>query len=284
MGGINHFSSTDMWMKSFGDKAMKDYSIKASKLKTLIRSWYEKGISSSDAMKLMTLYLGVEEFLDPDTKVYPKKMFNKIRKANGYSSIPKLMGLIRKSASFKLVVSRTKEEVIAFYSPLICDMENVAGSDCFVANCDSVYLNINDVPMKGTSTVNIKEKGEVHGGMPFPELDGKLFLQQPRPAAVKRVKEYFYYLAYDAGRINRLLQPLIETIYVLCKDDQFKMAEVLNAYLEERVEPVFQRRKGIENWSESQIDGWLQSLHQPRLAYIKAHEAMRNWKELHEKK
>lgn len=137
------------------------------------------------------------------------------------------------------------------------------------------------MPIKGASIINKKEKGEGHGGMPFPELDEKLFLQQPRPAAVKRVEEYFYYLAYDAGRINRLLQPLIETVYVLCKEDQFMMMKVVNAYLEDRVEPVFRRRKGIENWNDSQIDGWLQSLHQPRLAHIKAHETMRNWKDLH---
>jgi hypothetical protein len=262
---------------------MKDYSIKASKLKTLIRSWHAKGINSGDAMKLMTLYLGVEEFLDPQTNIYPKKMFNKIRKANGYRSIPTLMEMVQKSESFQLITNKLGE-IIAFCSPLICDIESVADGDYFVANGDSNYLNNFDVPIKGTSTTTYKNKREGHGKMPFPELDEKLFLQQPQPAAVKRVKEYFYYLAYDPERTNRLLQPLINEIYHLCKEDQFLMAEVINAYLEDRVEPVFRRRKGIENWSESQIDGWLQSLHQPRLAHIKAYEAMRNWKELHEKK
>ena len=262
---------------------MKDYSIKASRLKALIRSWYEKGISSGDAMKLMTLYLGAEEFLDLDTKVYPRKMFNKIRKANGYRSIPTLMDMIRKSESFKLIVSKSNSDIIAFCSPLICDIESVAGSDDFVADGDGSYLN-NDVPIKGTSIIMNKYKKEGHGGMPFPELDEKLFLQQPRPAAVKRVKEYFYYLAYDPERTNRLLQPVIDVVYHLCKENQFLMAEVINAYLEDRVDPIFRRRKGIENWSDNQIDGWLQSLHQSRLAHIKAHEAMRNWKVFHEKK
>ena len=58
---------------------MKDYSIKANRLKAVISTWYAKGISPGDAMKLLTLYLGVKKFLDPETMVYPKKMFNKIR-------------------------------------------------------------------------------------------------------------------------------------------------------------------------------------------------------------
>ena len=277
---------------------MKDYSIKVSKLKALIRSWYEAGISSGDAMKLMTLYLGVEEFLDSDTKVYPKKMFNKIRKANGYRSIPTLMDMIRKSESFKMIVSKRNGDIIAFCSPLICDIESVADGDYFVANGDSNYLNKFDVPIKGTSTLNINFnssertnlnnriviEGQGPLGKPLPELDKKLFLQQPRPAAVERVKDYLDNLERDYARFRRILYPVLVEVFERSQKEPSFTLQVVKAYLKDRVEPVFRRRKGIENWSDSQIDGWLQSLHQPRLAHIKAYEAMRNWKELHEKR
>lgn len=272
---------------------MKDFSIKANKLKAVIRSWQEKGINYGDAMKLMTLYLGVEEFLDPQTNIYPKKMFNKIRKDNGYRSIPTMMEIIGKSESFQFITNR-QGDVIAFCSPLICDVESVAVGDCFVANGDSHYLNIFDVPIKGTSTnsnsnstarTNLNNRIIIEGqgplGKPLPELDKKHFIKQPRPAAEKRVKDYFNVLLSDSPRIHRLLYPFLLEVYDQCKKDPPFTVQVVKAYLRDRVEPVFRRRIGIENWSDSQIDGWLQSLHQRRYAYIKAYEAMRNWKDLH---
>ena len=268
---------------------MKDYSIKANKLKAVISSWQAKGISPGDAMKLMTLYLGVEKFLDPETMVYPKKMFNKIRKENGYRSIPKLMELIKQSESFTLIVNNANGEVIAFCSPLICEVESVAISDGFVSEGDISYLN-NYVPIKGTNNFNIinlngnsNKTGQGLRSMPLPELNKSQFLQKPRPAAVKRIEDYIYDLIFDNERINRLLYHLIGVVNHLCGEDQMLMVQVVNAYLEDRVEPVFSRRIGIENWDESQIDGWLQSMHQPRLARIKGYEAMRNWKERYAK-
>lgn len=272
-----------------GSRMIKDYNIKANTLKAVISSWRAKGISPGDAMKLMTLYLGAEQFLNPETMVYPKKMFNKIRKENGYRSIPKLIELIKQSESFTLIVDNANGEVVAFYSPLICDAENVAGRDNSVANRDISYLN-NSAPIKGANNLNknnlngdSNKTGQGLRPMPLPELNKSQFLQKPRPEAEKRVKEYFYDLAFDNERINRLLYHLIDVVYHLCGEKQKLMMFVINAYLEDRVEPVFRRRIGIENWTDSQIDGWLQSMHQPRLARIKGYEAMKNWKERHAK-
>lgn len=269
---------------------MKDFSIKASKLKSIIRSWRANGISAADTMKLMMLYLCTERFLDPETMVYPKKKFNQMRKENKYRSIPTMLELIEKSGSFQIIRSQSDGSIIAFASPALkkekvadCQPhESVADSDKTVAHRDSDYLNS---PSKDVINRSLNNDNEFNSNYrhrciatPMPKLNKSLFNKRPLPEADRRVKDYFDDLAYDMPRFYQLLAPLINVLYERCDDNRLMVSKVLENYIDGRVAPVFAKRKGIENWKESQIDGWLQSLHQPKLAHIKADEAMRHYR------
>ena len=255
---------------------MRDFSIKASAIKSVMRSWRAKGISPGDVMKLMFLYLGVERFLDPKTKTYPQKVINRIRKDNGYRSIPTMLELIEKSESFWIIRNVEDKAIMAFASKLLYKIEGKS-----VADGDSLYLNITseDVHIYGsTSSIN-KENRQKRLGAPLPKLNNRLFYKKAIPDAETRISVYLYYLYKDMPRLNDLLRFLIAELYIRVGQDHVLVGKILDKYLKDRVEPVFARRKGIQNWSDRQIDGWLRSLHQPRYALVKASEAIRNWKE-----
>ena len=78
-----------------------------------------------------------------------------------------------------------------------------------------------------------------------------------------------------------LLEPLIIELYMRFTPEWDTVFEITKAYLEDRVKPVFVRRKGIENWTTYQIDAWLKSRHQPKLARVKYNEAIHNWQAKH---
>lgn len=133
-----------------------------------------------------------------------------------------------------------------------------------------------------TSSID-KENRQKRLEAPLPKLNKRLFYKKAIPTAENRISVYFYYLYKDMPRLNNLLRFLIAELYIRVGQDYVLVGKILDKYLNDRVEPVFARRKGIQNWSDEQIDGWLRSLHQPRYALVKASEAIRNWKEKYTK-
>lgn len=284
---------------------MEDFNINANKIKGLIRYWRAKGINPGDTMKLMLLYLGVERYLDPKTMVYPRKVFNRIRKENGYRSIPAMLEVLRQSKSFLLIYSRQADEVVAIVSPALKWKLDIEGDLCLwaddepitakektvadrdtstVADGDSRYLNTTSEDVKQTSSLNIaeavnSENNQTNGHLevPMPELDKKLFHDKPSKRAEEIVIFYFEYLLHEPERMNELMGSFFNLLMYECHNDKNLVWSVWTSYIDDRLTPVFSRRKGIENWKEKQIDGWLKSLHQPRLARYKVSEAMRNW-------
>ena len=275
---------------------MEDYNIKASKIKSLIRHWRAKGVSPGDTMKLMMLYLGTDRFLNSEL-VYDRSQFNRIRKDLGFRTIPALLDIIRKSQSFLIVHSRQDDAVIAVVSPALHftmaldkgDMyvETVADSDQSVANSDGTYLKLNntskDVYSLNTSLDNSLNKLTRQRPIekPLPKLDKRYYYEDPLPLAVKRVDDYFEKLYMNRKLMNTLLEPLLFELFIRFTPDGNEVFEIAKAYLEDRVKPVFARRKGIENWTTSQIDAWLKSRHQPKLARVKYTEAVHNWQVKH---
>lgn len=266
---------------------MKDYQIKAGKVKSLIRQWRAKGVSAGDTMKLMMLYLGVDRFLSAETMAYPQSQFNKMRKDMGFKTVSAMLEVVRMSGAFQIVRHRADHHVVAIVSPgfgntqwvggdLYLEAEGmkvlnecVAKCDESVANCDSVYLNI-------VSEDTYFEQG--HDAMPLPKLDEKLFHPVAKPEAKIVVDKYFMGLLDDIPRINDIFENLLPELYKRCRKNRFFMGEVLEYYLRDRVQPVFERRKGIEKWKQYQIDAWLKSRHQQKLAHVKCDEAIRNCK------
>ena len=145
---------------------MKDYNIKASRVKSLIRRWRAKGVTPGDTMKLMMLYLGIDRFLSHELMVYPKTEFNKMRKDLGFKTITAMLDVIRQSESFIIVHHRSDDGVVAIVSPafkynleytndLYVEVAGEDEADTGVANsdetvgkcdknvgeCDTVYLN-----------------------------------------------------------------------------------------------------------------------------------------------
>ena len=275
---------------------MEDYSIKANKIKSLIRHWRAKGLSAGDTMKLMMLYLGIDRFLNKEL-VYDRSQFNRIRKDLGYRTIPALLDMIRKSQSFIIVHSRQDDAVIAVISPvlrftMILDrddvyIETVADSDSTVANSDDSYLNLNntskDVYKLNTSLDNSLNKLGRQRPIekPLPKLNKSYYHDEPLPLAVIRVEGYFDELDLNRKREYELLKPLLVALFFRFTPNWDEVFEIAKAYLEDRVKPVFVRRRGIENWTHSQIDAWLKSRHQPKLARVKYSEAIHNWQAKH---
>lgn len=287
---------------------MEDFIITANHIKGLIRSWRAKGINPGDTMKLMLLYLGVDRYLDPKTMVYPRKAFNRIRKENGYRSTSAMLDVIRRSESFLIVYSQKTDDIVAIVSPAIKYKLVIEGDLCFwdvdepikvkekrvanrdtsiVAGGDSPYLNKSSEDAKQASsrlTINTAEaeksesnQSNGHLEVPMPELNKKLFHDKPSQRATEAVNLYFYYLFYEPDRMDELLGGFFKLLKYECHNDERLAGKVMEDYLYERVLPIFSRRKGIEFWTESQIDGWMRSLHQPRLVRYKVGEAMRNW-------
>lgn len=274
---------------------MEDYSIKANKIKSLIRHWRARGLSPADTMKLMMLYLGIDRFLNSEL-VYDRSQFNRIRKDLGYRTIPALLDMIRKSQSFIIVHSRQDDAVIAVISPvlrftMVLDrndvyVETVADSDSSVANSDGVYLNntSEDVFIHlNTSSDNSLNKLARQRPIekPLPKLNKRYYHDDPLPLAVIRVEGYFDELDLNRKREYELLRPLLIDLYFRFTQNWDEVFEIAKAYLEDRVKPVFVRRRGIENWTNSQIDAWLKSRHQPKLARVKYSEAIHNWQVKH---
>lgn len=272
---------------------MEDYNIKASKIKSLIRHWRARGVSPGDTMKLMMLYLGIDRFLNSEM-VYDRSQFNRIRKDLGYRTIPALLDIIRQSQSFLIVHSRQDDAVIAVVSPafhftMALDrddvyVETVADSDQSVANSDDTYLKTTSKDVNlNTSLDNKLNKLTRQRPIekPLPKLDKRYYHDDPLPQAVKRVDDYFEKLYMNRKLMNTLLEPLLYEILIRFTIDGNEMFEITKAYLEDRVKPVFVRRKGIENWTNSHIDAWLKSRHQPKLARVKYNEAVRNWQIKH---
>lgn len=98
---------------------MKDYNIKASEIKGLIRSWRARGIKQIDTMRVMMLYLGAERYMDKVTGMYLYPSFNKIRKDYKYRDIHTLMDIIIKSESFRVIRRKADHLIVAFYSPKV---------------------------------------------------------------------------------------------------------------------------------------------------------------------
>ena len=274
---------------------MEDFNIKANTIKSLIRRWRAKGVSPGDTMKLMMLYLGIDRFLNSEL-VYDRSQFNRIRKDLGFRTIPALLDIIRKSQSFLIVHSRQDDAIIAIVSlalpsTMVLDkgdlyVEIVADSDQSVANSDGVYLNntSKDVFVSlNTSLDNSLNKLARQRPIekPLPKLNKRYFRDEPLPLAVIRVEGYFDELDLDRKREYQLLEPLLNDLYIRFAANWDKVFEIARAYLEDRVKPVFVRRKGIENWTNSQIDAWLKSRHQPKLARVKYSEAVHNWQVKH---
>lgn len=272
---------------------MEDYQINANKIKSLIRHWRARGVSPGDTMKLMMLYLGIDRFLNSEM-VYDRSQFNRIRKDLGYRTIPALLDIIRKSQSFLIVHSRQDDAVIAVVSPafhftMALDrddvyVEIVADSDQSVANSDDTYLNITSKDVNiNTSLDNSLNKLARQRPIekPLPKLDKRYYHDDPLPQAVKRIDDYFEKLYMNRKLMNTLLEPLFYEILIRFTIDGNEMFEITKAYLEDRVKPVFVRRRGIENWETSQIDAWLKSRHQPKLARVKYNEAIHNWQAKH---
>ena len=166
-------------------------------------------------------------------------------------------------------------------------VETVADSDQSVANSDGTYLKLNntskDVYSLNTSLDNSLNKLTRQRPIekPLPKLDKRYYHDDPLPLAVKRVDDYFDELDLDRKREYELLEPLLNDLYIRFTANWDEVFEIARAYLEDRVKPVFVRRKGIENWTTSQIDAWLQSRHQPKLARVKYSEAVHNWQVKH---
>ena len=283
---------------------MKDYNIRASKVKSLIRHWRAKGITPGDTMKLMMLYLGIDRFLHAGAMVYPKTQFNKMRKDLGFKTVTAMLDVIRQSESFQIIRHRADNHVVAIVSPAFKSTQGIgdnlyvepigykepgktiANNDQIVANSDSLYLNniskdiYKDISDNTSSNINNNIDAIEWQGldeMPLPKLDEKLFHKEPLEDAKEVVAYYFYELAFDAKRMNDIFQYMLDELYERCGKDNYLMGRVLDKYLEDRVEPVFARRKGIENWRQHQIDAWLRSRHQQKLAHVKCDEAIKNW-------
>lgn len=297
---------------------MEDFNIKANKIKGLIRHWRAKGITPCDTMKLMLLYLGVDRYLDPKTMIYPKKVFNRIRKENGYRSIPVMLEVLRQSGSFLLIYSRKADEIVAIASPGLKWKLEIEGDLCLwpedkpitakekkvadrdsltVADGDSQYLNTTSEDVKQTSSKLILNTAEAkkeeinqinqlsgHLEVPFPALNKKFFYDEPLKKAEGVVELYFDYLSYEPERAKELMGGFFRLLLHECHNDKNLAGNVWDAYIDDRLIPVLSRRKGIENWNEKQIDGWMKSLHQPRLIRYKVSEAIRNYQYRHELK
>lgn len=274
---------------------MEDFNIKANTIKSLIRRWRAKGVSPGDTMKLMMLYLGIDRFLNSEL-AYDRSQFNRIRKDLGFRTIPALLDIIRKSQSFLIVHSRQDDAVIAIVSlalpsTMVLDkgdvyVEIVANSDSSVANSDGVYLNNTSkdvfIPLNTSLDNSLNKLGRQRPiEKPLPKLNKRYFRDEPLPLAVIRVEGYFDELDLDRKREYELLEPLLNDLYIRFTANWDEVFEIARAYLEDRVKPVFVRRKGIENWTNSQIDAWLQSRHQPKLARVKYSEAVHNWQVKH---
>lgn len=274
---------------------MEDFNIKANTIKSLIRRWRAKGVSPGDTMKLMMLYLGIDRFLNSEM-VYDRSQFNRIRKDLGFRTIPALLDIIRQSQSFLIVHSRQDDAVIAVVSPafhftMALDrddvyVETVADSDQSVANSDGMYLNNTSKDVFISLNTSLDNSLNKLGRQrpiekPLPKLDKRYYHDDPLPQAVKRIDDYFEKLYMNRKLMNTLLEPLLYEILIRFTIDGNEMFEITKAYLEDRVKPVFVRRKGIENWTNSQIDAWLKSRHQPKLARVKYSEAVHNWQVKH---
>ena len=295
---------------------MKDYNIKASRVKSLIRRWRAKGVTPGDTMKLMMLYLGIDRFLSHELMVYPKTEFNKMRKDLGFKTITAMLDVIRQSESFIIVHHRSDDGVVAIVSPafkynleytndLYVEVagedeaetgvansdETVGKCDKIVGECDTVYLNnVSEDTYKDVSiNTSLDKDKEINNDrdiqlcqghdeeMPLPKLDDKLFNKVALPKAKEAVEEYFYYLGYDHARMNDIFEYIIDELYERCNEDKLLMANMIDKYLEDRIEPIFARRKGIEHWKEYQIDAWLKSRHQQKLAHVKCDEIWNYW-------
>lgn len=274
---------------------MEDFNIKANTIKSLIRRWRAKGVSPGDTMKLMMLYLGIDRFLNSEL-AYDRSQFNRIRKDLGFRTIPALLDIIRKSQSFLIVHSRQDDAVIAIVSlalpsTMVLDkgdvyVEIVANSDSSVANSDGVYLNDTSkdvfIHLNTSLDNSLNKLGRQRPiEKPLPKLNKRYFRDEPLPLAVIRVEGYFDELDLDRKREYELLEPLLNDLYIRFTANWDEVFKIARAYLEDRVKPVFVRRKGIENWTNSQIDAWLQSRHQPKLARVKYSEAVHNWQAKH---
>ena len=290
---------------------MKDFNIKANKIKGLIRHWRAKGINPGDTMKLMLLYLGVDRYLDPKTMIYPRKVFNQIRKENGYRSIPAMLEVLRQSGSFHLIYSRKADDIVAIVSPALKWKLEIEGDLCLwpddkpitakekrvsdrdsstVADGDSQYLNTTSEDVKQTSSKRIINTAEAkeeeinqinqlngHLEVPLPNLNKLLFYDEPLKKAEDAVESYFEFLSYEPERTKELMGGFLKLLLHECHNDKNLAWDVWGAYIDDRLIPVLSRRKGIEHWKEKQIDGWLKSLHQPRLIRYKVSEALRNY-------
>lgn len=291
-------------------------------MKSLIRRWRARGVTSGDTMKLMMLYLGIDRFLSHELMVYPKTAFNKMRKDLGFKTIKAMLDVIRQSESFIIVHHRSDDGVVAIVSPAFkhnleytndlyvevagedeaetgiaeCD-DNVGKCDETVGDCDSLYLNnvSKDTYIDVSDNTSMCMNNEINNDkdiqlcqghdeeMPLPKLDDKLFNKVALPKAKEAVEDYFYNLAFDAARMNDIFEYVIDELYERCNKDNYLMASMIDKYLEDRIEPIFARRKGIEHWKEYQIDAWLKSRHQKKLAHVKCDEICRYW-ELQSKK
>lgn len=100
-------------------RIMKDYSIKASELKSLIRSWRARGVKPIDAMRVMLLYLGAERYMDPSTGAYLPSSYNQMRKEYKYRDMATLLRVIITSGSFWVVRRKEDDLIVAFYSPQV---------------------------------------------------------------------------------------------------------------------------------------------------------------------
>ena len=288
---------------------MEDFDIKANKVKGLIRSWRAKGINPGDTMKLMLLYLGVDRYLDPETMIYPKKSFNRIRKENGYRDIATMINVIRRSGSFSIIRVKTDGSIVGIIPPTVNftltlteDLyiehpddtitsrdERVTESDETVADRDSQYLiTITSEDVKHTSsdklnkTNNLNSESHQHRqghieDVPMPELSKDRFREKPLPKAVNAVNAYFNVKYEYPQSLRQLMGDFMSQLLHECHEDRSLANKVMKTYLDDRIIPVFSRRIGIENWQMTQIDGWLKSLHQKRLVRVKVSEAIRHY-------
>ena len=274
---------------------MKDYSIKASELKSLIRSWRTRGVKPIDAMRVMLLYLGAERYMDPLSGAYLSTSFNRMRKEYKYRDMATLLQVIIASGSFRVVRRKEDHLVVAFYSPQVVssfplgdDLYESSGPPAVTGSDSSLFkTHTKDVSLKRPSlgdgldaeaaATALVARWEARSS----RRDRKHFRKVPELTARDRLEYFFDGLCqqhYDQWQ--RIFQPLHSAL--LAKGlDQAEAASAIDLYTRQRIIPHMECRKGIENWYDPQIAGWAASFMQQRYLSLRIHECLQLWQLIH---
>ncbi|MBR1932214.1 MAG: hypothetical protein IJ841_00805 [Prevotella sp.] len=281
---------------------MKDYSIKASELKSLIRSWRAHGVKPIDTMRVMLLYIGAERYMDKSTGLYLSQSFNQMRKEYKYRDAATLLQVVVASGSFRVVRRREDDLIVAFYSPFVvrdyvlpAPLYETSGLPAGVTGSDSSLFKeiskdiLRHVPSFGDGT----ERRLGASGLEAPvggavgvaagtarseRRDPKYFRKVPLPLARETLQYFFEDLG--ANRYEewmRIFYPLHEALmsHGLSLDEA---SYAIDLYTERRIIPHMECRRGIENWHNVQIAGWVQSFLQPRYLSLRLQECLQLWR------